>query len=165
MQASKISVQKLTTCAILASLALIISYIEFLIPFNLGIPGIKPGFANLLIIFCIYRLGPGYAALINITRILLSALLFGSIYSAVYALAGAFLSLLFMLILKKCRVFSPVGVSMGGGAVHNLAQISVAALIMQTKEVFYYFPLLLIAGVITGAVNGILAAVIMRRIK
>ena len=161
MRASEtFTVEKMARSAVLASLALIISYIELLIPLNLGLPGIKPGLANLLIVVCIYKLGPGYAAMVNFTRVLLSALLFGSVYSAVYAVAGAALSLAFMLLLKRTKLFSPVGVSMAGGVVHNLAQISIAAMIMQTKELFYYFPALLIAGMITGIINGIKSTII-----
>ena len=73
--------RKLTTCALLAALALIFSYIEFLLPLSLGMPGIKIGLANIVVVLALYSLGPGYALILNLVRIALSALLFGNVLS------------------------------------------------------------------------------------
>ncbi|HHX93104.1 MAG TPA: Gx transporter family protein [Clostridiales bacterium] len=161
----KSSTKTLSTAAVLTSLALIVSYIEFLFPLSLGIPGIKPGLANIVIVVALYAIGERPALMINITRILLAAALFGSVFSALYALAGGLASFVIMALLKRTDWFSTAGVSMAGGVFHNLAQLSVAALIVETPLIFYYFPVLLLAGMATGVLNGVLATWILRAVK
>lgn len=155
----------IASCGLLTALALIFSYIEFLVPINLGAPGIKLGLANIVVVICIYGIGPKYAAFVNLVRVLLAALLFGSMFSAVYALSGAVVSFAGMLLLKKTDLFSMVGVSMAGGVFHNLGQIIVAACIMQTKGIILYFPVLLIAGMLTGIINGVISTLVIRKIR
>lgn len=139
------------------------SYIEFLIPFDLtGIPGIKPGFANLIIMAALYMLGLPCAAVISAFRIILSFLVFGNITTLLYSLAGGALSLLLMFILKKYKAFDEVGVSVSGAILHNLAQLFVSALIT-SGAVLYYTPVLLIAGVVFGCINGFLLKMILKR--
>jgi len=157
--------KKIAIAAVLASLALIFSYIEFLFPISLGIPGIKPGLANIVIVVALYALGERPAIMTNLTRILLAAALFGSVFSAMYATAGGIASFLAMALLKRTNLFSTTGVSMAGGVFHNLAQLSVAALIVETSTIFYYFPLLLLAGMATGIFNGVLATWILRAVN
>ena len=157
--------KKVAVAAILASLALIFSYIEFLIPISLGAPGIKLGIANIVILVAIYKLGWKYALPVNIVRVALAALLFGSVFSALYSLAGALLSFLVMSLLKKTDKFSIVGVSMAGGVAHNIGQLIVACLAMETTDVLYYYPVLLISGLITGIGIGILGTMIINRLK
>ena len=154
-----------TTCALLAALALIVSYIEFLLPLNVGLPGIKLGLANIVVVLALYYLGPQYALLINLIRIALSALLFGSLFSGLYALAGGLVSLGVMALLKKTGLFSLTAVSMAGGAFHNLAQLIVAALVASTSDVFLYLPVLFIAGIATGIFNGIVCTLVLRKLK
>ena len=101
--------------SVMTTLALIFSYVEALIPFNFGIPGIKLGLSNLVILIALYRLGAGYAFTINMIRILLSGLLFGGVSAMLYSLAGGLLSFAVMFLLIKTKLFSPVGVSMAGG--------------------------------------------------
>ena len=157
-------IKKLTIAALLAALALIFSYIEVLIPFNPGIPGIKLGIANLVVIIALYYLGIRYALLINIIRILISGLLFSGVFGALYSLAGALLSLLVMVLLKKTGLFSVTGISMAGGVTHNLGQLLVASFLVSNIKVFVYFPVLIISGVISGTVIGILAYLILRKL-
>lgn len=107
--------KKITTAALLAALALIFSYIEVLIPFNFGIPGIKLGIANLVVIIALYYLGAHYALLINLIRIFIGGLLFSGLFGALYSLAGALLSMFVMILLKKTDLFSVTGVSIAGG--------------------------------------------------
>ena len=126
--------------AVLASLTLIFSYIEMLIPFNFGIPGIKLGLSNLVILVALYSLGPGYAFIINMVRILLSGLLFSGMSAMLYSLAGGILSFLVMFLLMKTGLFSPVGVSLAGGVFHNVGQLIVAALVTETAKIFLYLP-------------------------
>lgn len=148
---------KLTIAAMLTCLALIFSYIEFLIPIDFGMPGIKLGLANLLIIIALYGLQWKYALTINIARITLSGLLFSGVFGLVYSLAGGLLSFLVMVILKNTKKFSIVGVSMAGGVFHNLGQIIIAAQLVSNIKIFYYFPVLLFSGIATGIIIGFFA--------
>ncbi len=147
----------------LAAVALIFSYIEAIIPFSIGMPGIKLGFANIVIVYTLYRFDGKYAFAVNIVRILLAALLFGSVFSALYALAGGMVSLCAMILVKKAGVFSVTGVSMTGGVFHNLGQLIVAACVVQTPQVIIYFPILIFSGIAAGIVNGIAAQLCLNR--
>ena len=155
---------RIAACGVLTALALIFSYIEFLVPLPIAIPGIKLGLANIVCLVCLYALGEKYAFLINVTRIALAALLFGSVFSALYALAGGVVSFAVMALLKRTKRFSVCGVSMAGGVFHNLAQLAVAGLLVESAQVFYYFPVLLLSGMATGIGIGILATLILRSI-
>lgn len=148
---------RLALAAMLSCLALIFSYIEFLIPIDFGIPGIKLGLANLLIIIALYGLEWKYALAINLVRITLSGLLFSGAFGVVYSLSGGLLSFFVMAILKKTHKFSIVGVSMAGGVFHNLGQILVAAKLVSNVKIFYYFPFLLFSGIVTGVIIGFFA--------
>lgn len=159
------STRKLTTCALLSALALIFSYIEFLLPLSLGVPGIKIGLANIVVVLALYSLGAGYALAVNLIRIALSALLFGNLFSAVYALCGALFSLAVMLLLKNPDIFSLTGVSMAGGAAHNIAQLAAAAVIAGSAKVFIYLPVLVLAGAAAGIFNGAVCTLVLRKIK
>ena len=155
---------RIAACGVLTDLALIFSYIEFLVPLPIAIPGIKLGLANIVVLVCLYTLGERYAFLINCTRIVLAALLFGSVFSALYALAGGLVSFAVMALLKRTNAFSVCGVSMAGGVFHNLAQLAVAGFLVESAQVFYYFPVLLLSGMATGIGIGILATLILRSI-
>lgn len=157
--------KKIAACGLLCAAALIFSYIEFLLPISIGIPGIKLGLANIVVVLCIYSIGPEYAAFINLARILLAALLFGNAFSVLYAVSGAVLSFVVMLLLRKTGLFSVIGVSMAGGVFHNAGQIIMAAVIMQTKDIILYFPVLLIAGIITGIINGFISTLVLSKLK
>ncbi len=161
----KNNTKKITTCALLSALALMLSYVEAVIPFSAGMPGVKLGFANIAVLFAIYKLGGRYGLYVNLIRIVLSGLLFGTPFSTAYALAGGMLSLVAMLLLKRTGLFSVVGVSMAGGFFHNLGQLIVAALVVQTPQVFLYFPVLIFAGIATGIVNGIITTLTLTRLK
>nr|WP_288553093.1 Gx transporter family protein [uncultured Mediterraneibacter sp.] len=148
---------------VFTSLALILSYVELLIPINFGIPGMKLGLANLLVVILLYKGCPRDALLLSVIRILLSGLIFGNMFSIFYSLGGGLLSLAVMVFLKKTGQFTVAGISIGGGASHNVGQLLVAMFVVQTYQVGYYLPVLLIAGVITGAVIGILSAEVLKR--
>ena len=157
--------KRLATGSALTALALIFSYVEVLIPFSFGIPGIKLGLANIVVLISIYSLGAKYGLVINLARIALSALLFGNAFSVLYALSGGLVSLAVMLLAKKAGVFSVIGVSMAGGVFHNLGQLLIAALVMQTGKIMFYFPVLLISGMITGILTGFIATLVLRALK
>lgn len=154
---------KVAVFGVFTSLALILSYVEMLIPINFGIPGMKLGLANLLVVILLYKGCPRDALLLSVIRILLSGLIFGNMFSIFYSLGGGLLSLAVMVFLKKTGQFTVAGISIGGGASHNVGQLLVAMFVVQTYQVGYYLPVLLIAGVITGAVIGILSAEVLKR--
>ena len=154
---------KVAVFGVFTSLALILSYVELLIPINFGIPGMKLGLANLLVVILLYKGCPRDALLLSVIHILLSGLIFGNMFSIFYSLGGGLLSLAVMVFLKKTGQFTVAGISIGGGASHNVGQLLVAMFVVQTYQVGYYLPVLLIAGVITGAVIGILSAEVLKR--
>ena len=154
---------KVAVFGVFTSLALILGYVELLIPINFGIPGMKLGLANLLVVILLYKGCPRDALLLSVIRILLSGLIFGNMFSIFYSLGGGLLSLAVMVFLKKTGQFTVAGISIGGGVSHNVGQLLVAMFVVQTYQVGYYLPVLLIAGVITGAVIGILSAEVLKR--
>ncbi|MDO4393786.1 MAG: Gx transporter family protein [Bacillota bacterium] len=158
------SATRVAYCGLLCALALIFSYIEVLIPFNIGVPGVKLGIANLVIIIALYQFNWRYAMGINIIRVLVSGLLFSGMFAALYSLAGAILSMIVMALLKKTGLFSTVGVSIAGGVTHNLGQILVAAALVSNLRMFVYYPVLIFSGVASGAVIGIVAYFVLQKL-
>ena len=156
--------KKLTVLALSISLALILSYVESLLPAFVAIPGIKMGLANIVIVFVLYKLGWKEAVLVSLIRIVLVSLLFGSIMSLFYSFAGAVLSLVGMILLKKTDKFSTIAVSVTGGVLHNIGQIVMAGILLETNVLLYYLPFLLFSGIVSGILIGILAATMVKRI-
>lgn len=148
---------------VFTALALIFSYVESLIPFQIGIPGVKLGLANLIIVIALYKMSLREAYLLSVTRVVLAGFIFGSMFSILYSLAGALLGLTVMALLKRNGGFSVLGVSIGGGVMHNVGQLAVAMFVVQTFSVSYYVPVLLVAGLLTGLVIGIAADAMLRR--
>lgn len=146
------------------ALALVAGYVEQLIPINLGIPGVKLGLANIVTMVLLYTVGIRAAAGITAIRILLAGILFGTGFSIVYSAAGAVLSILVMVLLKNTKKFSYVSVSVAGGVFHNVGQILVAILVLETNALAYYLPILIISGVVAGIVIGIISGLLMRRL-
>ena len=147
------------------ALALVASYIERLIPLNPGIPGVKLGLANIVTMVLLYTVGIQAAILISALRILLSGLLFGSGFAMVYSAAGATLSMIAMIILKKTGRFGVMGVSVAGGVFHNIGQILVAIALLETRTLIYYLPILIISGLTAGVIIGILSGILIRRLS
>lgn len=154
---------RVSICGMLIALAMIFSYLEALVPISLGIPGVKLGLANLVTIVAVYQLSVYETIMIAIIRIVLSSVLFSNLTVMLYSLAGAALSLIVMLLLKQCKVFSRAGVSIGGGVAHNIGQLSVAFLMLENQKVLYYAPVLIISGTVAGALIGVLAAMIIKK--
>jgi heptaprenyl diphosphate synthase len=142
---------------LLSALALILSYLESILPFNFGIPGIKLGLANLMTVIALYSLDSPSAASVSLIRILLTAILFGSPYSLLYSLAGGGLSFLGMVLGRHCSKLSVISVSAIGGVLHSLGQIGVALLFTKTPSILQVLSLLPIFGLLTGILIGILA--------
>ena len=149
---------------VFTALALIFSYVETLIPVNLGIPGVKLGLANLIIVVALYKMRLSEAYLLSVVRVLLAGFIFGNYFSIIYSLAGGLLSLTVMALLKKWGGFSLQGISIAGGVFHNIGQLIVAAVVVETFRVTYYFPVLLVAGLLTGLVIGIVAEMMLKRL-
>ena len=144
-------------CAMLTALAMIFGYVEALIPFNFGIPGVKLGLANLVIVVALYLLPAHQVFFIQLARIVVVSFLFGNLSMMIYSLAGGLLSFLVMCLLKKAGGFSVIGVSIAGGVTHNIGQLIVAMLVVQNMKIAYYASVLMIAGLITGGLIGMLA--------
>lgn len=159
------SVRKKTAYfGVFTALALIFSYVETLIPFEIGIPGVKLGLANLILVIALYKMKPASVYCLSVVRVVLSGFLFGSLFSIVYSLAGGLLSVSVMLLLKKRGSFSILGVSLAGGVSHNIGQLFVAMLVVETYQVSYYLPVLLICGVLTELLIGILSREMLKRL-
>ncbi|MBQ6213992.1 MAG: Gx transporter family protein [Oscillospiraceae bacterium] len=150
--------------AMTMAVAMVLSYIESQIPAFVAVPGVKVGLANIAVIFALYRFGFKEACLVSVVRVLVMSMLFG-LGAIFYSMAGAVLSLLGMVILKKTGIFSEISVSVAGGVLHNLGQIIAACIILETNAVKYYLPFLILSGVLAGAVIGTAAGFLVRRIK
>lgn len=168
--------KKTAQLGLFLALALILAYVESLIPFSFGIPGIKLGLPNLIVVLLLYDendsrepdvsqqnniSGAREALLVNILRIILSGFLFSNLYAILYALAGAAFSFAAMILGRRFRCFSVIGISVLGGVFHNIGQIIVAMIVVETVYVGYYVPLLIAAGTVTGTVLGIAAMELM----
>ena len=151
------STKRIANISMLIALAIIFSYVEVLIPISIGIPGIKMGLANIVIVIALYSLNLGDVWMISIIRIFIIGIMFGNFMSIAYSLSGAVVSLTIMAIIKKSNILGIMGTSIIGGVSHNIAQLLVAMFVVSNKVVLYYMPVLIIAGVITGAMIGILS--------
>jgi heptaprenyl diphosphate synthase len=143
--------------------AMILSFVESQIPTFVAIPGIKLGLPNIAIIVILYRFGWKEASVISLLRVLLTSLLFGTVLSMLYSIAGAVLSLVVMILLKK--LLSTVTISVLGGVFHNVGQILVAIMVTETQQLIYYLPVLIVSGVISGIAVGMVSAISVKKIE
>ncbi len=147
------------------ALAMIFSFVEVLLPpLFAAVPGVKIGLANVVIIFVLYRHGAIRAITVSLVRVFLVFLLFGTAVSLAYSVAGAIFSLCLMILLKKTRLFSAVGVSVAGGIAHNVGQILMAIILLGVAEIGYYLVVLAVTGCVFGAAIGFLGALLARRV-
>lgn len=156
-------VRRMTVLAVTVAAAMVLSFVESRLPTFVPIPGVKIGLANIAVVFALYRLGWRSAGAVSLARVALSALLFGSVASALYSLCGAALSLCAMGLVRRAPHLSCVGVSVVGGVCHNVGQILAAMLLLGTPAVLSYLPLLFLSGTLTGALVGIAAGLLVRR--
>ena len=160
-----ISIKKfLPIMSISIALSLILSYIEFLLP-SIGIPGVKLGLANLIILMLLIKYPLRVSTTVNILRILLAGFMFTGPVAMLFSLAGGLSSMLIMKLAIKLKVFSNIGVSVAGSCIHNFAQLIVAIIILDTFNIIYYMPALIISGTISGIAIGILTTVALPRIE
>lgn len=156
--------KKVALYGMLTALAMVLSYVETFIPLSVAVPGVKLGLTNIAVLFALYKLGLRGAAAVSLVRVVLSAILFGNAFSLTYSLAGACVSLAVMALLRRCGRFSVMGVSVAGGTAHNLAQIAVAAIALNTAGLLGYLPVLIVSGTVAGVCVGIAAAVLIKRV-
>ena len=132
--------KKLSYLGLFAAVAIIFGYVESLIPFFAGIPGMKLGLANLAVLFILEKYTWKEAVLVSVVRIIVIGFMFGNLFSILYSLAGAALSLAVMTFMKKKSGFSILGISVAGGVSHNIGQLIIAGLITMTSGLIYYAP-------------------------
>ena len=157
--------KKIAFLGLFVALAFVLSYIEFWLPLSIGIPGAKIGLANLAVMVILYTMGEREAIALSLIRVVLVGITFGNMSMMMYSLAGAALSLLAMLLARKTGKFSIGGVSVVGGVFHNIGQIIVAMLVLETDSLFYYLPFLIIVGTVSGVVIGLVAGLITERVR
>lgn len=157
--------RRVALCGMMVALAFILSYVEHLIPFNFGIPGIKLGLANLVVVLALYTLSLKDAFVIAVIRIILAGLTFGGLFSMLYSMAGGLLSFVLMAFLFRKNFLGTIGVSICGGIAHNAGQLLVAMCVLETSNVWYYFPVLLISGAVTGTLIGLMGGLMVRRLQ
>ena len=147
------------------ALAMILAYIEAILPplFS-AIPGIKMGLPNLIIVFLLYRRGPVTATVVSLLRILIISILFSNAMALIYSLAGGVLSLLAMIVLRRLKILSTVGVSVAGGVAHNVGQILAAMVLLETAELGYYLAVLTVTGTVAGVLIGLGASLLIKRV-
>ena len=157
--------KKIAVLALAIALAMILSFVESQIPAFVAIPGVKIGLANIAVVFVLYKLGWKEAVLISLVRVFMVSVLFGTAVSLFYSVAGAVLSLTGMVLLKRTGLFSTVAVSVTGGVLHNVGQILMACLLLETNVIVYYLPFLILSGVIAGVVIGVVSAIMVDRVQ
>lgn len=156
---------KLTVLALVTALAMVLSFIESQIPAFVAVPGVKVGLANIAVVFALYKLGWKAAGAVSLVRVFTVSLLFGSVMSLFYSAAGAVLSLIAMVILKKTKRFSCIAVSVAGGVLHNVGQIAMACILLETNIIKYYLPVLILTGTVAGIVVGVAGGELVKRVK
>ena len=158
--------RKIALLGVLTSVALVLSYLEAMLPpISTAVPGIKMGLPNIIIIFLLYKFGLKEAVTVSIIRVFIVALLFGNVMTLAYSVAGAVLSIALMTIMLKLDWFSTIGVSVVGGISHNLGQILVAIFLFDTIQIGYYMIVLSITGTIAGVVIGIISSILVKKLE
>lgn len=157
--------KKIAFIGLAAAVALLLSYVEFLLPpLFVSVPGIKLGLPNIVILYILYCIDLKHAVLVSFTRIFISAILFGNAVTLAYSVAGAVLSLLLMGILKKTDKLSAVGVSVAGAVAHNLGQVLVAVLLLDTPQIVFYMLVLGVTGTVSGIFVGLCGALLLKHL-
>ncbi len=157
--------KKIAVLGVLTGVTLVLSYLEAILPpIYAAVPGIKVGLPNIVIILILYKFSAREAAVISFLRVVLVALLFGNAMTFAYSLVGAVLSLLVMALMKKADFFSPVGVSILGGVFHNIGQILVAIVLLNSTLIGYYMIILTITGTLAGVFVGLTGSILLKRL-
>ncbi len=155
--------RKAALYGMLTALALLMSYVEAQVPAFFAVPGMKLGLVNIVVLTALYLLGAQAALVISLLRVFLAAAMFGNGMSLYFSAAGALLSGLVMILLKL--KFHRVTVSIAGGIAHNIGQILVAMIVMETGMVAWYLVVLWFSGLASGALIGILGNELVKRLE
>ena len=164
MEQKKTEIRKIAYLSLFLALALILSYVESLIPFSFGIPGVKLGLTNVIVVWLLYLMGSKEAVGVSVMRILLAGFMFGNAFSIIYSLAGGLLSFAAMYLLKKTDTLNLISISITGGLFHNIGQLAIAAAIVSNYHILYYIPVLLWAGAMTGLLIGLISQEMILRL-
>ena len=149
---------------LLTAVAIVLGYFEYLLPVT-GIPGVKLGLANTVLLYALYLIDVPSAILLMLLKVGLSGLLFGGPAAMLYSLAGGVLSLVVMILARKSKGLSIVGVSVLGAVSHNIAQMAVACFVVETRAILAYLPILLFAAAVTGTLTGLIARYTFRGLR
>lgn len=161
----ELSTKKVSIYGVLIALALILSYVESQIPAFVAVPGMKLGLTNIVVLVTLYILDDKSAMAINILRIVVVSILFGTAMSFAFSITGGMLSTIVMILLKRTKRFKIIGISAAGGITHNIGQILAAMVLMNTKAIAWYLPVLWISGIFSGVVIGIIGGLVCSRIE
>ncbi|SMP61516.1 Gx transporter family protein [Anoxynatronum buryatiense] len=158
----KMNTQTIARMSLLTAVALVLGYFERFIPLTATMPGIKLGLGNTVLLYAIYMMSNRHAFGLMVLKVVLSGLLFAGLGGAMYSFAGGLLSLVVMLLLKRVQGISILGISVAGAVFHNVGQLAMAATVVQTRSLVLYFPVLLVAGVVTGIMTGLVAKYVLK---
>ncbi|SCY82087.1 Gx transporter family protein [Alkaliphilus peptidifermentans] len=147
---------------LLIAVALVLGYFERFIPIASGLPGVKLGLANTVLLYALYLMNVKNAFGLMLIKVLMSGLLFAGVNGMLYSFAGGLLSLSMMVLIKRLENVGIVGVSVIGAAFHNVGQLMVASMVVQTKGVIFYMPILLVSAIITGTLTGIISKYVFK---
>ena len=156
---------RIALSGLLVAMMLVLGWVESMIPLNAGIPGIKLGLSNGVLIFAVYMLGIPTSWVLMVLKVLLSGLLFGGVSAMMYAFAGGVLSLASMCLLSRTRGMQPIVVSMVGGVMHNVGQVGLAMIVLNTPKLVYYMAILMLVGLACGGLTGVCASAVMKHMK
>lgn len=156
--------KKIAVLGVFGAAAILLGYVDSLIPVFVTVPGMKLGLANLAVVLVLYLYGFREALSVQVIRILVTGFLFGNLFSIAFSMVGGGLSLLMMAGLKKLGGFSEIGISVAGGVTHNIGQICVAAFVVENFSIVYYLPVLFVSGTVTGVLIGILVREMRKRV-
>ena len=158
----RFTTKQLTLCAVLAALALALSYVEGMFPPPAPLPGFKLGLANIVTLFALYAMGAALALAILLVRVLLGAMFAGNASALIYSLLGGLCAMLVMIALSRWDKLSIYGVSIGGAAAHNAGQVAAAVLTLGNAAPMAYLPVLLIVALFSGALTGLIGSLLLR---
>ena len=154
--------RRLTVSALLVTVMLMLGYLENFVP--TGVPGIKLGLSNSVLLLAIYWLGIPTALILMVVKVVLSGILFSGVSAMMYGFVGGVLSMVVMSVLYKARGFSPIAIAMAGAVFHNVGQVGLAMVILETDRLVYYMAILMLAGLVTGFVTGTVTSLLMKRL-
>lgn len=159
--------RKIILLSLLVSIGLALSVIESSIPLPVAIPGARLGLSNMVILVTLVVFGFKEALVVSILKSLVLVLVTGSISNLMYSLAGGVVSCIIMFIGYRffSNIFSLIGVSILGATGHNIAQVSVAVMIMSNLRVYSYLPILVLMGLFTGYFVGLSSIYISRNLE